>query len=63
MKHNFSVYTPFWDHVLGTYWPADDEKAQEKYRRGKENAARKAAKQLMENSDESATTVVKDREL
>ncbi|KAG9230848.1 fatty acid hydroxylase superfamily-domain-containing protein [Amylocarpus encephaloides] len=38
MKYNFSVYTSFWDRVLGTYWDGDDMNAKDKYLRGKEKA-------------------------
>lgn len=43
MKYNFSVYGSFWDWLMGTYWSPHDEKAQEKYRRGKATAEAKNA--------------------
>ena len=45
MKYNFSVYGSFWDRLMGTHWSPLDNKAQEKYKRGKaiaENVASKA---------------------
>ena len=41
MKYNFSVYGSFWDWLMGTRWLPHDEKAQEKYRRGKATAEAK----------------------
>ncbi|SLM38731.1 sphinganine hydroxylase [Lasallia pustulata] len=56
MKYNFSVYTSFWDWIMGTHWAGEDSKAQKKYTRGKEAAERALAKDklISEVSEEFA---------
>ena len=44
MKYNFSVYGSFWDWLMGTHWSPLDEKAQEKYKRGKATGEKSALK-------------------
>ena len=40
VKSNFSIYTGFWDKVLGTYW-TDKEDAKARYERGRIAAEQK----------------------
>ena len=44
MKYNFSVYGSFWDWLMGTHWSPLDDKAQDKYKRGKATAEKSASK-------------------
>ena len=46
MKYNFSVYGSFWDRLMGTHWSPLDDKAQEKYKRGKATAENFALKAI-----------------
>ena len=46
MKYNFSVYGSFWDWLMGTHWSPLDDKAQEKYKRGKATAESAALKAI-----------------
>ena len=46
MKYNFSVYGSFWDWLMGTHWSPLDDKAQEKYKRGKATAESVALKAI-----------------
>ena len=56
MKHNFSVYGSFWDWLMGTHWSPFDERAQEKYKRGKVTAEISAAKKKLR--EEASAMVV-----
>ena len=56
MKYNFSVYTSFWDWVMGTDWAGDDKKAQDKYIRGKQAAEEALAKDKLRGKVSEATT-------
>lgn len=59
MKFNFSVYGSFWDRLMGTCWSPLDERAQEKYMRGKASAETTVdrRKQDMDSGSQSGENV------
>lgn len=52
VKSNFSIYTGFWDKVLGTYW-TDTDDAKARYERGRIAAERKVELAKVDDEDTS----------